>query len=172
MFWGEENGAAGGAWANTNWWKAGAWANNTCPSIRVNLRPDRTCYYTFGVTNALTNIVARPPETFITGEVGVQATRRETTEERPAAFVISRPATATNEKLLVPYTLSGGVGGRDFVAHESPGIIPAGDTKVSLTLAPSFYFGDTRPKLVTLTLLPGAYRMGTHSNACILTQAK
>ena len=172
VLWGEENGAATGRWTHNNKWKAGAWGSSTRPATNISLTPDRIYYYTFGAANATTNAVASPPVSFLAGAVGVKTSRRESSEDQPASFVIYRPATATNGALAVNYTLGGtGRNGRDYDWLDSPAIIPAGASEVRLPVFPSFIFGDQRPKMVTLTIAPGAYVIGTQSNATILTRA-
>ncbi|MBM4142454.1 MAG: hypothetical protein FJ225_02500 [Lentisphaerae bacterium] len=172
VLWGEENGAATGAWAHTNRWKEGAWKNDSRPATNISLTPDRMYYYTFGVADAKTNVVAADPVSLLSGAVGVKASRRESSEDKPADFVIFRPATATDGALAVNFTL-GGTGGndRDYDLIESPVVIPAGASEARLTVVPSFRFGDQVPKSVTLSIAPGNYVIGVQSNASILTRA-
>jgi hypothetical protein len=173
VLWGEENGAATGAWAHTNGWKAGAWKSDTRPATNISLTPNRMYHYTFGAANATTNVVADAPVSFLTGAVGVKTSKRESSESSPADFIIFRPATATNGALAVNYTLAGtAINGRDYDRLDSPAIIPAGAAEVRLPIVPSFNLGDTRAKVVTLTVAPGAYGVGTQSNATIGTRAE
>ena len=105
--------------------------------------------------------------------VDVKTTGRESTEERPAAFVISRPANVTNGPLDVYFTLGGtGVNGTDYEPLESPVVIPAGAASVKLTVTPRFNTGDQQPKSVELTLAPGGYTLGVNRSARILTRAE
>jgi hypothetical protein len=169
VLWGENT----NAWAHTNRWNAGAWKNHSRPSTNVSLRPDRTYGYTFAASNAKTNLTAASPVSFMTGEVSVRVTRRESTEDRPAAFVISRPATAVNGALAVHFTLGGtGVNDKDFDRLESPAVIPAGASGVQLPVVPVFNLGDRQPKTVELSIAPGGYLIGADRMAAILTRAK
>jgi hypothetical protein len=171
VLWGEENGAATGAWAHTNRWKEEFWKDDSRPATNITLTPDRMYYYTFGVADAKTNMVAADPVSFLAGAVGVKTSRRESSEDKPADFVIFRPATATNGTLAVNFTPGGtGNSGRDYDPLESPAVIPAGASEVRLPVVPSFSFGDTRPKFVTLSIAPGGYVIGAQSNATILTR--
>ena len=172
VLWGEENGAATGAWSHTNQWREGAWKNDTRPATNISLTPDRMYYYTFGVADARTSVVAGDPVSFLAGEVGVRTSWRESSEDKPADFVIFRPATATNGALAVNFALGGtGSSGRDYDPLESPVVIPAGASEVRLPVVPNFRFGDRLPKSVTLTIAPGRYAIGMQSNATILTRA-
>jgi hypothetical protein len=168
LLWGENP----NAWAHTNW-LAGAWTNGSYPSTHLTLTPDRTYYYTFGAFNAATNVVDAAPVSVLAGTVAVRASRRESSAEQPGAFVISRPATATNGALAVHYTLGGtGVNGGDYDQLESPAVIPPGASEVRLPVVPSFSFGDTRPKMVTLSIAPGTYGVGVQNSATIVTSAQ
>jgi hypothetical protein len=173
VLWGEEDGAVSGAWAHTNGWKAGAWGENSRPSTNISLIPNRAYHYTFRTSCATTREVADTPVSFITGAVEVKATHRVSTEEKPAAFVISRPATATNGPLAVYYALSGtGINGTDYDPLTIPAIIPSGAAEVRLSVVPNFNMGETRPKGVELTLAPGGYLIGVNNKASIVTKAQ
>ncbi|MBM4143735.1 MAG: hypothetical protein FJ225_09135 [Lentisphaerae bacterium] len=173
LLWGRANGAASGAWARTNWFKASDWANTNRLSLRFSLFPDTGYRYTFGARYAAAELVAEPPEFLVTGEVAVRATRRDTTEDDPAAFVISRPATAANGPLVVAFTLSESVNAVDFDQIDSPAVIPDGATEVRLPVIPIFRFGDDRPRFVTLTVDPeGPYCVGRNGSARILLRAR
>jgi hypothetical protein len=107
------------------------------------------------------------------GSVEVKATRRESTEERPAAFVISRPATATGGALAVYFTLGGtGINDKDYERLDSPAVIPAGASEVKLPVVPVFNLGVKQPKSVELSLAPGGYVVGPKNKASILTRAE
>ncbi|MFZ4396240.1 MAG: choice-of-anchor Q domain-containing protein [Kiritimatiellia bacterium] len=106
-------------------------------------------------------------------KVDVSVTRRESTEEKPAAFVISRPATAVNGPLDVYFTLSGtGINGRDYDRIDSPVVIPSGAREVRLIVTPRFNLGDQENKVVELTLATGGYTLGIQKSARILTRAE
>ncbi|MFZ4396823.1 MAG: glycine-rich domain-containing protein [Kiritimatiellia bacterium] len=174
VLWGENNGAESGVWAHTNVWKTGAWKENSYPSLEMaKLTPDRTYFYAFGLLDAKTNEVADHPVSFITGALAVRVTKRESTEDAPAEFLITRPATAVSAPLEVNFTLGGtGINGTDYEQLDCPAIIPAGKSELRLRVNPKFNFGDQRPKSVELTLAPGGYVVGTKRNATILTRAE
>ncbi|MEI6210474.1 MAG: choice-of-anchor Q domain-containing protein [bacterium] len=106
-------------------------------------------------------------------KVDVSVTRRESTEEKPAAFVISRPATAGNGPLDVYFTLSGtGINGRDYDRIDSPVVIPSGAKEIRLIVTPRFNLGDQENKVVELTLATGGYTLGVQKSARILMRAE
>jgi len=72
----------------------------------------------------------------------------------------------------VRFTIDGGINGRDYDWIDNWATIPAGASKVSVRLIPGFPFGDTYPKSVTMTLVPGGYRVGTNGKATIVTRVQ
>jgi hypothetical protein len=67
VYWGADT----NAWANTNWFNGGAvnvdWTNNTPFSTNIiGLSPMTTYYYTYGASNATTNVVASGPVSLTT----------------------------------------------------------------------------------------------------------
>jgi hypothetical protein len=107
----------------------------------------------------------------ILGAVEVKVTRRESTEEKPAEFVIFRPATAANGPLDVYFKLGGtGINGTDYERLDSPVVIPAGKSEVQLPVNPVFSLGVKQPKSVELTIDPGGYLIGAKKSAQILTR--
>jgi hypothetical protein len=107
------------------------------------------------------------------GAVEVKASRRESTEAKPAEFVVSRPATATNGTLKVYFTIGGtGVNGEDYDLLESPAIMPAGAAEVRLPVVPNFNEDDKRSKGVELTIVPGGYQIGLNRKASMVTKAQ
>ncbi len=134
---------------------------------------NRIWYYRCVATNLHGISWAERTSGFMLKAVDVKTTGRESTEERPAAFVISRPANVTNGPLDVYFTLGGtGVNGTDYEPLESPVVIPAGAASVKLTVTPRFNTGDQQPKSVELTLAPGGYTLGVNRSARILTRAE
>ncbi len=130
-------------------------------------------FYRFCASNSFGLGWAAATGVILSGVVEAGVTRRESTEEKPAAFVISRPATAKNGPLSVYFTLGGnGVNGADYEPLESPAVIPKGAAEVRLPVVPKFNFGDQQPKSVELTLAPGGYVIGVKKNARILTRAE
>jgi hypothetical protein len=133
----------------------------------------RTWLYRCCATNRHGAAWADSTDSFMLAPVEVKVTGRQSTEEKPAAFVISRPATATNGPLAVYYTLSGtGINGTDYDPLTIPAIIPSGAAEVRLSVVPNFNMGETRPKGVELTLAPGGYLIGVNSKASIVTKAQ
>ena len=169
LLWGEGDAGRNGAWAHTNWFDYLAWTNNSYPSTNLTgLVADRTYYYTFGASNATTNVVASGPSTFfITGGVTVEATdaQAQCTLNDTALFTIRRPATCASEAASVHYALSGSASnGVDYSLLVSNVTMAAGVTSavVTVTVYPD---RDTTNEEVVLTILPGSYAIGTSSNA-------
>jgi len=129
--------------------------------------------YRVCATNAFGVAWAESSGSFMPGLVEVRASRRESTEARPASFVISRPLTATNAPLAVNLQISGGVNGLDFDLIDNPVTIPAGAAEINQPLIPSSgWRGDMRPKFITLEILPGGYIVGESKSAAILARPR
>jgi hypothetical protein len=134
---------------------------------------NRTWCYRWFATNANGAAWADVSGGFMLGAVEVRVTRRESTEAKPAAFVISRPATTANGPLDVYFTLGGtGANGADYDRLESPVVIPTGSTEVRLPVVPVFNMDETRSKGVELTIAPGGYLIGVNGKASMVTKAQ
>jgi len=173
VLWGEEDGGATWDWANTNWFNGGvaneSWTNGTTFSTNITsgIASNSTYYYRYAATNSASSNVAFSVESFITGEVTVEA--GAATVEAPATttFTISRPLGCTNADLMVSYTFDDG--GTGYTLAASPATIDAGETNVVLTLSPGAMGGN-----VTLTLTAAGdtpYPIGVASNATVTIQA-
>jgi hypothetical protein len=173
LYWGETNGGTNAwAWANTNSFAAGQWDSGTFPTTNLtSLVGDRNYYFTFGAVGDGGNVLATPSRNFITGELTLEATDAlcGANGADTATVLISRPANCTNETLTVYYTLSGdAIPDTDYTASPPSGTaqILAGQSSATITLTPNFPpFNYGAPKSIVLTLMPGAYAIGTTSNA-------
>jgi hypothetical protein len=134
---------------------------------------NRTWCYRWFATNVNGAVCADSSGGLMLGAVEVRVTRRESTEEKPAAFVITRPAASVNGPLDVYFTLGGtGVNGTDYDRIESPAVIPAGAVEVRLPVVPNFSTDERQSKGVELTLAPGGYAIGVNNKASIVTKAQ
>ena len=172
VLWGGTNGAVSGSWANTNLWNPGDWTNNSFPSTNIGLTAGQNYYYTFGASNATTNVTASSPQYLITGALTVQATdpTGRSNAFDTATFTVSRPATCTNEALVVNYTLGGtATNFTDYIVAPTSGaaVIAQGQTNCMITVTPVFKIDVA--KTVVLTLASGAYAIGSaNSDTCTL----
>ncbi len=170
VYWGTDT----NAWANTNWFNGGAvnpaWANNTPFSTNIvsGISSDRTYYYTYIASNNSGTTVAGPPVSFISGALTVWASdpTGRTAAGDTAAFTVTRPATCTNEALVVNYSLGGTAASpADYAIAPVSGavIIPQGQTTGTVTVTPVYKMDVA--KTVILTLAPGPYAIGTSNSA-------
>lgn len=173
LYWGETNGGTNAwAWANTNTFAAGQWDSGTSPTTNLSsLVGNRNYYFTFGAVGIGGNVLATPSKYFITGDLTLEATDAlcGSNGADTATVLISRPATCTNETLTVYYTLSGdAIPDTDYTAGPASGTVQilAGQSSATITMTPNFPpFNYGAPKSIGLTLEPGAYAIGTASNA-------
>jgi hypothetical protein len=130
---------------------------------------DAVWLYRLCATNRFGESWTQPAGSFLVGAVQVQASGKVTTEGRPAAFVISRPPTATNGPLAVNYVLGGvAVNGMDYDEIENPAVIPAGATELQLPIVPCYTQGAKQPKVVEFSLAPGGYLIGPANKATMI----
>ena len=168
VVWGQTNGAVSGSWAYTNAWTAGGWTNGSYPSTNMTLEPNTDYYYTFVASNAFGPVVATGAQYLITGELTVQATdpTGRVNAADSAAFTVYRPASCTNEDLVVNYSL-GGTAARpaDYTIAPVSGavVIAKGQTNGVITVTPVFQ--QSLEQNVILTLEPGRYAIGSPSVA-------
>jgi hypothetical protein len=167
VLWGTNNGAVSGAWANTNWWNPGDWTNGSYPSTNISLNSGRNYYYTFGASNATTNVTASSPQYLITGALTVQATTPAASElGTPGAFTVSRPSNCTNEALVVNYTVGGSASsGVDYAALSGTVTIPASQSTAAINVLPVCWDQIVEgTETVQVTLAAGPYVIGAQSN--------
>jgi hypothetical protein len=177
VLWGDDDGGATWSWDNTNWFNGGvvnpAWTNNTLfeTNIVSGILGDKTYWYTYALTNALTNVVASPPASFITGELTVHPSdpTGRTDMADTAAFTVYRPESCTNEALTVYYALSGtATNGTHYTIAPASGslVIAAGETNATVTVSP-VWETDRADRTVILTLRAGAYALGGDPSATV-----
>ena len=170
VLWGEET----GSWANTNSWNPGDWEEGSYPSTNITLSTDRNYYYTFGISNASSNVVASSPQYLITGEVTLEATDPvcRTNASDTAVISVIRPSNCTNEDLSIAFTLDGtAVLGTDYTVEPSGGSITLsqGISTNIITITP--VYKQDGEKIVVVTLTNGLYAIGTPASAtCTLAK--
>jgi len=162
------------AWSFTNAVTApgGGWTNNSPIAASIgSLTPGLTYYYTIGASNGApfsATTTASGSTNFITGEVTAQNTggnaQYKTGGSSNGQFTIYRPATCTNEALVVSYTLSGAT-----VSPSGSATLNAGSTSAVVTLAPSILVGYSSNAVLTLTAGAGDYPYGTPANSATCT---
>lgn len=171
-YWNTVNGGTNAAaWTNTAY--VGSYTNCTPTNLActAGLSSNTLYYFTFRATNVCGDLWATNVQTFLTGQVTIQATDPDASEVGPdtGQFTVYRPVTATNGALAVNYAIGGTAGnGVDYQALSGSVIIPDGATNATITVTPIPDLEWTEPdETVALTLLPGAYLVGSPSNAVV-----
>ena len=175
--WGlEDGGTNAAAWAFTY-----AFGTNSDPTPKAysnqatGLAPDR-CYYSsyqrdHSVGGRGFPYWTRPARTFVTGQVGIEATDADASEAGPdtGTFTVSRPASATNGPLTVYYTVSGTASnGVDYAWLSGSVTIPEGSPSATITVTPiPDRLRDEPDETVTLTLVPGPFLPGAPAVATV-----
>lgn len=107
---------------------------------------------------------------FITGEVSIQATTPNVPETGPGTgvFTVSRSA-GTNVDSTVAYAVAGtATPEEDYTALTGAVTIPAGASSAEIAVAPILdYDAAEGAETVVLTLLPGAYVLGTATQTVV-----
>lgn len=170
VFWGRNDGATiESAWEHTN--NLGLKDTGPITTGVSGLDPDCAYYYRFYATNSYGECWAYGTETFITGEIWVEASDSTATELAgdTGMFQISRPDTGTNASLTVNYATTGTASsGVDYIALTGAVIIAAGRTNATVHVIPLEDGDDMESdETLTLTLMPGAYRVGSPGNATV-----
>lgn len=167
VFWGPlDQGMTKDGWANTN--ALGACQVAATLTTNVFLTPPSGSYsYRYYVSNAVTEAWSDPAATFAVGvSVWLAATDPNASElgGDPGTFRVCRPPTATNDLLVVNFTVSGtAIEGVDYQALGTSVTIPVGATNAPITITP---LGDRLlegTETVTVTLASGTYIVGTPS---------
>ena len=175
VLWGTNNAGQTWNWANTNWFNNGAvngdWTNNTpfTTNITSGIDPNKNYYYTYAATNATTNVVASGPIAFITGEVWIdRLSHASEIGPAPGTFTVHRASAATNEELTVNYTVGGTASkGDDYTTLSGAIAIPAGADSAALVVSPILDGFLEGTETVSVTIISGAYPIGTSSNATL-----
>lgn len=157
-------------WARTNYF--GQKGEVSLSTNAGSLNANATYYYRYYGSNSFGGTWASTSSIFITGQITIQATDSNAAESGldPGRFTILRPGTTTNEPIAVNYRISGTASnGLDYQSIASPLTIPAGATNADITITPFDDIIIEGPETAAITLLPGAYAVGTPSNAVVTT---
>jgi len=153
----------------SGWWKTNVFPANTVPGlIGTNVSgfvSDTLYFYRFYATNTWGHWWGDPASVFITGQVGVTVPDPSAAEQGtdPMTFSVFRPSWATNAPLVVHYTVGGSaVSGADYPVPAGAVTIQTGSTNATVTITPYHdQLTGESSETVTLTLTPGAYRLGS-----------
>ena len=174
-------GMADGGTNASDWPFSYAFGTNGEPTPRAysnhatGLLPDRSYYSCYHATTVIGGeeliYWTRPPQTFVTGEVTIEATDADASEAGPdtGTFTLWRPAGATNGPLTVSCAIGGAAdNGVDYEWLGGSVTIPEGAASATIAVLP---LADSRrdepDETVTLTLLPGPYLLGSPAAATV-----
>lgn len=160
--WGTVNGGSvtSGLWQATNTWTLGAWTEgDTVTHPASGLDSNRTWYYRFAASNSSGYAEASASAFFMTAPIGVTAADAEGAEGADSlSFTLTRPSTATNESVTIPFAWSGTAQvWRDYVVpHPSSNIVlGAGQASGSITAGPVDDPVSEPEESVVISLAPG-----------------
>jgi len=173
VYWGTTDGGTNAR----NWQHTNAFPNaQTVGPLATNVTlasSNATYYYRYFATNASASVWSLASASFVAGDLTIVATDPSAAEEGPdtGAFTVSRSPWATNEALIVNYTVGGtALPGTDYNALSGSVIIPAGSNSAMITVAPIPDRLFESAKTVTLNLVSGLYALGA-ANAATVTIA-
>ena len=171
-YWGTTDAGTNLTWAFTNDFGP----NGSAPPVpyscnATGLVADTVYYYRFRAANAHGTYWARSTGSFMTGGLTVDAADPLAAEAgtNTGMFVISRPASLTNGALTVNYSLSGTASnGQDYALLSGTVDMVAGQSNATVTVTPwdDIDSGESN-ETVVLTILPGAYRVGSPATATV-----
>jgi hypothetical protein len=187
VYYGDADGGdpTSGLWKATNTWAEGEWGQGSYPTYQASgLTANRIYCYRYYATNAVGQGWASSSERFLAGNVTVSAPDAMATEPAPGwaatdpgVLTIERDATATNEALTVYFAMNGTAGyGVDYstLPLATNVTLPIGVASTNITIVPFWntQWSPVEPtRTAWLTLLPGAYEIGTPSSN-VVTIAK
>jgi len=137
VFWGEmDGGTDAAAWANTNnLGQVPVGRLSSGAGLTANMR----YHYRFHATNGSGEVWADTSETFITGEVTIQATDPDAAEQPTdtGTVTVSRPATFSNETMAVQLDFAGtATPGVDYAGAVTDVVFGLGETQKTVTVTP------------------------------------
>jgi len=158
-FWGETDGGTdAAAWANTNSFgevPVGMLATN------VALSPNTRYYFRFYATNSNGAVWADTSESFITGEITIQATDPDAAElpEDEGSVTVFRPPIFTNETMTVQLGYTGSATrDTDYAGGISEVTFAPGESEKVVTLTPIHdWVGGEGAETVVVTVLADGY---------------
>jgi hypothetical protein len=183
VYWGPTDGGnpTSGLWKATNSWAQGTWTSGTYPTYQVSpLTENKFYYYRYYATNASGHAWASTSEKFLAGNVWVTAPDASAMEPPPDGAVtnegmltIQRDPGATNDTMTIYYRLTAtGTNGVDYTASPAGTnvVLLAGVAETNITITPLWdprWTADKPSKTVWLTLLSGAYGVGTPASNAV-----
>ncbi|MEM7393893.1 MAG: DUF2341 domain-containing protein, partial [Verrucomicrobiota bacterium] len=168
VYWGTRDGGCDPAgWEQTN--SFGLQTPGAFSFPATGLTPGRYYYYRFAASNNFGVFWALDTESFITGDITIQATDPTAAETGPdnGAFTVSRPPLLTNENLWVNYTISGNASnGDDYSPLSGRVLIPAGQSNAIIPVwtIDDLVFNEA-VETVTVSVASGFYIVGTPATA-------
>ncbi len=171
VLWGTtDGGASPGGWDHTNTFAVATQLGVVATNVPV--APLTTYFYRYSANNAAGAYWESSAQVFMSGEVTVQATATNAAERGPipGAFTLYRPPSLTNLALTVNYAISGTASNLvDYFLSppDNPIIMAPGVSNVTITVMPIWDDIIEGNETVGLTVLPGAYAIGSASNAAM-----
>lgn len=164
--------------ATDNWGSADGWDGSEQWSVDepglfftnvTGLLPDTTYYYCFAVVTDSGLVWAERSETFITGEVWLEAVADASEIGLVSGTVmVHRAASAVAEPLTVNYSVGGtATMGEDYIALSGTVVIPAGETSAMIEIVPLPDHLEEGVESVVLTLGSGSYAVGDESQVTV-----
>ena len=170
VYWGATDKGTNATWDNVyklaDDTSPGAFSTNVTTGLS-----DVTCYYRYCATNSYGVSWATSSVSFVAGDVTIAATQPAASEVGliSGTFTVTRPAAATNEALVVYYTVAGSASnGLDYTTLTGSVTIPAASNSASITVDPIFdAIVEPGGENVIITLAVGAYHVGTPDQAIV-----
>ena len=168
VFWGNSDGGTNAE----NWAKTNSWAAPQLPGIFTtnvtDLASNTIYYYRFSGTNVGNVTWVDAPAVFMTSEVWVDKTSDAAEQGfTPGTFTVHRASSATNAAITVNFAVGGSaVAGVDYVNNLGGTVtFAAGASNATVVVPPLINNASNSDSTVTLTILPGAYVVGTSASA-------
>lgn len=164
VYWGTTDGGTNAAaWASTNVWAAPQVQGRLAHTAAV--LTNTVVYYRYAASNAFGHTWSDHTEAVVVGAVRLNTGADNSAAERPvdtARFRIVRPTWATNVALTVNYALGGTAeNGVDYTTLPGSVVLPVGALSVDVVLTPITDGAAEGDEEAELTLLPGAYLIGS-----------
>ena len=172
LYWGASDGGTNGGpayWAYTNTWAAPQLPGNFTTNVAMP-SSNTVYYYRFAASNSYGWGWAPTSSVFMTSPVWVQKSSDGAEQGLvPGTFTVYRASIATNAAITVNCAIGGsGVAGLDY-ANNLGGTVTfaVGASSATIVVSPLVNNASNADSTVALTILPGAYVVGTPSNATL-----
>ena len=163
VYWGATDRGANATWDNVYKLADAATPGAFSTNVTTGLS-DVTCYYRYCATNSYGVSWATSSVSFVAGDVTIAATQPAASEVGlvSGTFTVTRPAAATNEALVVYYTVAGSASnGLDYTTLTGSVTIPSASNSALITVAPIVDTLVEGTENVIITLTGGAYHVGS-----------